>query len=267
MEYCATNGVRYCAIVQANGEAFWPAAVNLDRLRSAYRQAQAIYFVSEANRKLLEQQLALALPQAQVVRNPFNVPYDVQMPYPTPDREWRLACVARMDPCAKGQDLLFQVLALPHWRARPLTVSLYGAGAHEPTLRDLVQMHGLNDSVRFCGHNSDVVQVWREHQALILPSRIEGLPLVLVEAMLCGRVSIVTDVGGNAEIVEEGKTGFIAEGPTVALLNAALERAWAVRDHWQTFGAEAAKAVRSFVPADPAGVFAEKLLSLASSPN
>ena len=53
------------------------------------------------------------------------------------------------------------------------------------------------------------------------------MPLALVEAMLCGRTAVVTDVGGNAEWIEDGETGFVAEAATAKSFGAALkERGW-----------------------------------------
>jgi glycosyltransferase involved in cell wall biosynthesis len=74
---------------------------------------------------------------------------------------------------------------------------------------------------------------------LVLPSRSEGTPLALVEAMLCARPAVVTDVGGNADWVEDDQTGFVAEAPTAKSFGAALERAWAARAKWQIMGKQA----------------------------
>lgn len=85
------------------------------------------------------------------------------------------------------------------------------------------------------------------------------MPLALIEAMLCGRAAIVTNVPGNAELLEEGVTGFIARAPDVVSLDEALERAYVCRADWQAMGERAAEAIRRQIPPDPAGVFAEKL--------
>ena len=69
-----------------------------------------------------------------------------------------------------------------------------------------------------------------------MASRTEGTPLALVEAMLCGRPSVVSDVGGNLEWVVEPRNGFIAEAPSVRSFGAALERAWAARADWEAIG-------------------------------
>ena len=117
-------------------------------------------------------------------------------------------------------------------------------------------------NVSFGGHTSDVEAIWREHHALILPSRIEGLPIVIVEALLCGRPCIVTDVAGNAELLEDNMTGFVAKAPTAEFVDEALERAWARRGDLEMMGREGARRVREEIPRDPAAVFATELLDL-----
>ena len=109
------------------------------------------------------------------------------------------------------------------------------------------------------GFEPNIEGVWSQHHALLLPSRYEGLPLAVVEAMLCGRVCIVTDVGGNAELVEDNESGFVAAAPTVPLLDEAMERAWNRRHEWRQMGQSAARRVRERVSPDPVGDFATEL--------
>jgi len=116
--------------------------------------------------------------------------------------------------------------------------------------------------VTFEGFVGDIPAIWKGHHALILTSRYEGLPLAIVEAMLCHRPCIVTDVSGNAELLEDKKTGFIAKAPTVAFIDEALEQAWSQRERWPEIGAAAGRAVRNLVPPNPAKVFSEMLLGL-----
>ncbi len=176
----------------------------------------------------------------------------------------RLACVARLEPKAKGQDLLFRVLARDQWRARPIELRLYGNGAAGHSLRRLATELNLSN-VRFEGHMDDVAEIWRQNHALVLPSRFEGMPLALVEAMLCARMAIVTDVGGNAELVEDNVSGFVAKAPTAELLDEAMERAWEQRENWELLGAVARKRVTSLVPEDPIAAFSGRLLSAVSA--
>ncbi|HKT90418.1 MAG TPA: glycosyltransferase, partial [Candidatus Sulfotelmatobacter sp.] len=97
---------------------------------------------------------------------------------------------------------------------------------------------------------------------LVLPSRFEGMPLALVEAMLCGRAAIVTNVGGNGELVRDGVNGFIAKAPTVEFIDEALNRAWESRERLKEMGEKAALDVRRLIPADPTGEFVQELQQL-----
>ena len=263
MAAAKSMGQKYVAIVQTAGESIWPTDDDFaETLAECYESASAAYFVSQANLELTRRQFVTPLRRGAVVRNPFNVRYDAQPPWPGEAREGlALACVGRLEAAQKGQDLLFQVLSLPHWRERSLRVTVVGSGMNERRLRMLADSLRLN-SVEFAGFRDDIEDVWRKHHALVLPSRYEGFPLALVEAMLCGRPCIVTDVGGNRELVRDGINGFLAKAPTVELLNEAMNRAWECRGRLREMGEQAACDVRKFVPADPAEDFVRELESL-----
>ena len=259
---CLQAGVPYASICHSNYEYWWPDDERAEVVRRAYRGCVRSYFVSDRNRRLLETQLGEPLASAEVVRNPFNVAYDAAPDWPAASKTFRLACVGRLEPKAKGQDLILEVLSKDKWRQRPLEVSFVGAGPCEGILRRLVTSHRLESTVRFVGHIADVESIWKTHHALVLPSRYEGLPLAVVEAMLCGRTSIVTDVAGNSEVVDDNVSGFIATMPSTASLDEAMERAWSRRGEWQGIGRLAATSIRERVPSDPAATFADKLLGL-----
>lgn len=265
MAMCLDHGLPYVSVMQANSEATWPHDEQAERLIAVYRGAGKAFFVSDRNRVLFETQLGIGLNNAEIVRNPFNVSWEAAPAWPNEANGWKLAGIGRFDPGAKGQDLLLRVLASETWKARPVTLSLFGSGPMEQGLRRLAATLGLAERVRIAGQVSDIVQVWATHHALALTSRYEGLPLVLVEAMLCGRPAIVTDVAGNAEMVEEGVSGFVAAAPTVDLVALAMERAWERRAEWLAMGKAARQRVEALVPKDPVGQFCERLKACARS--
>lgn len=260
---CKQAGIPYSAICQANYEYWWPNDNVAETARIAYEGCRHTSFVSRRNRSLLEAQLSMTLSRSEIVRNPFLVSYDASPPWPDPGDCLRLACVGRLEPKAKGQDLIIDVLAAEKWRRRGLHVSLFGSGPCHEGLRKLIELRRLQNSVVFAGQVDDVEHIWRTHHAIILASRYEGLPLALVEAMLCGRIGIVTDVAENAEAVTDNETGFVAAAPIPEYLDSAMERAWLRRDEWMSMGRRAAEAIREKVPRDPAALFAAKLSSLA----
>ncbi len=258
---CKELGVRYALLSHKADDIYWPSDQERPAMGLAYAGAHATFFVSEHSRRLTEEQLATALPGSVIVRNPFQVPWDTSSPWPDETDGLRLACVGRIDMREKGQAVLLRILAMEKWRRRPIRLTFYGTGHNAAGLRAMADFLKL-DHVRFAGFTSAPETIWRDHHALILSSRCEGLPLVEVEAMLSGRVVIATDVGGNAEVLTEGQTGFLAMAPTAIEIDAAMERAWARRADWPAIGRAASAAIRGFVPADPAARFAEQTLGL-----
>ncbi len=262
IEAVGAAGFKYAIVAQAAAEQWWPEDEVAERLAVGYEGARRAYFVSQANVNLSQCQFASQLRNAQVVRNPFNVRYDARPAWPSDSAEgMSLACVSRLDAGHKGHDILLGVLNLPRWRERSIRMSFVGQGVHERGLRKNVERLGLT-SVEFTGHTDDIEAVWSRHHALVLASRHEGMPLALVEAMLCGRAAIVTDVAGHKELVRDGVNGFLAKAPTVELLDEAMNRAWMSRGLLREIGERAASDVRNWVGKDPAADFAKELESL-----
>jgi glycosyltransferase involved in cell wall biosynthesis len=264
MEFCIGARLPFITIGQANWEGRWLADEDARRHRIALAKALRCYFVSNANMRLAEKHLGAELRNGEVVWNPFNVDYDISLPWPE-SAELRLACVARLDPRAKGQDLLLEALARPEWAERNWYLNFYGEGQMKHTLRLLVERLGLSQRVGFAGHRS-VREIWTTNQVLVMPSRFEGMPLAMVEAMLCARPVVATDVAGHADIIEDGVNGFLADAPTALHLATTLERLWADRTRLEDIGKEGNLRIRRLVPHDPAHVFAEKIKSHLSTP-
>jgi glycosyltransferase involved in cell wall biosynthesis len=261
MNYCRGTGTPYMSIVQCNMETWWPMDYANEMVSSAYREARKVFFVSQHNKRLLELQIGEALPRGEVVRNPINVPAKQPPAWPKENGTWNLACVARLEPSAKGQDVLLQILAQPKWRERPVKVNFFGGGDWEKNLKKLTSFLQVKNA-SFCGHVNDVRKIWEENHLLVLPSRQEGLPLALVEAMWCARPAVVTDVGGNAEVCEDGKTGFVAAASAVGALEPILEKAWERRNDWQSMGKSARTLVEELFPTDAVEDFCKKLTNV-----
>ncbi len=261
MEFCVEQRIPFVTLAHRASEWDWPVSELVPRLRAAYLSARAAHFVCEHNRRLTEQTIGARLARAEVVRNPYCVPRSAAAPWPVDDT-LRLACVARLDLDSKAHDVLLAVLAQKHWRQRPLHVEIVGrAGPHAELIRDLRDFLGV-EQVSFDDTVERIASIWERCHALVLPSRKEGLPVAVVEAMLSERPCLVTDVGGSAELIEPGLSGWVAESPTVPALDRALEDAWAARDDWQAMGLRAGRTARALVPTDPAGRYADQLESL-----
>jgi len=169
MERARSAGLKYVAIAQSAVVYWWPVDQDAERLAESYENASATYFVSQANLDLSRFQFGSPLRNAKVVRNPFNVRYDARPPWPADSADrLTLACVGRLDVISKAQDVLLQVLGLPHWRERKVRLSLVGTGPNQRGLRRMVERLGMTN-VEFVGQHSDIEEIWAKHHALVLP--------------------------------------------------------------------------------------------------
>ncbi len=258
MDACLRINIPYAVIIHAAGEKFWPSDEIVAKIAKLYLSAEKCFFVSQRNLELTVKQLAIEFHNAKVVRNPYNVSYDVFLSWPKDEGVVKLACVGRLDPDAKGQDILFDVLRSEKWKSRPIEVTIFGNGYQIKTLKRLKDLWTL-DNIKFGGFVDNVEAIWSDRHALILPSRYEGLPLAIVEAMLCGRFCIVTDVAGNTELIKDNINGFVAKAPIAECLDDAMERAWRRRDLWHEIAKEAYESVRKIIPPDPIDKFVEEI--------
>src|SRR5262245_40051161 len=128
LELCRDKGLPFVTIGQANSEYWWFDDETAARYRRTLASALRCFFVSKANLRLAEKQISGELSNAEVVRNPFNVNYRTLLPWPAPSQngEIRFACVGRLDPPSKGQDVLLEALAIPAWLNRPWHLTVYG---------------------------------------------------------------------------------------------------------------------------------------------
>jgi glycosyltransferase involved in cell wall biosynthesis len=226
-----------------------------------------VFFVSHHNLEDVQQCLGMELPNAQVIWNPVNRgptlrAMNVTLPH-VHEGSLRLACVARLNVHAKGQDVLFKTLALKKWKDRDVSLTLFGEGPHRHVLHNLARYLGV-ERVLFAGQVDDILSVWDRHNLGVLVSRYEGLSLAVMEAMMLGRPNVVTRSCGNSEVVEDNQTGFIANAATVEAFHEALERAWQRRSELSSMGVLAARGIRELTPEDACLEFAERLLVVLS---
>lgn len=259
MAFAMQSNFKYVTISHAVNEGMWPNLNMRKKMYHGFNHSLKNYFVSQDNIEVTEAQIGFELKNAEVIRNPFNVPYHIDLEYPQ-QVNFNLACVGRYDFYAKGQDILLRVLAQEKWKQRNLTVNFYGDGDDVENLKDLIKLYDIkNASVHLY---TETIDIWNHNQGLILTSRFEGLPLVLVEAMLCKRFAIITNVSGNKELIKDNYTAFLAAAPRPEYVDEAMERAWEMRLNWKTIGENARSEVIKLIPQNPANIFAIKLIEL-----
>ncbi|HWX90208.1 MAG TPA: glycosyltransferase, partial [Rhizomicrobium sp.] len=127
-----------------------------------------------------------------------------------PSQAPRLVCVGRL--CGeKGQLLLVKAAAVLAGEGRKFSLVLVGDGELRAPIEKLVDELGLAGHIEMVGwaSNDRVKYEILAARALVLPSFAEGLPIVLMEAMILGRPVLSTYVAGIPELVINGKTGWL----------------------------------------------------------
>jgi glycosyltransferase involved in cell wall biosynthesis len=109
----------------------------------------------------------------------------------------------------KGQRTLLAALAQLDATAVLVGVDLEQGGAYEQELRAHADRLGVSERVVFAGYRADVAALMAGSDVFCLPSTIEGLPIVVLEAMAQGTPVVASAVGGTPELVEDGVTGLL----------------------------------------------------------
>lgn len=234
-----------------------------EKMRTVYPNAVKVFFVAEGNKQILERHLAIKLDNAEIITTPVNLADTSIVAYPTvDDEEIIFASIGNLFTNHKGQDILLATLAGDIWKKRKWKLKIYGKGPDEEYLKILCSNYNLGNRIEFCGYESNLREIWKNAHALLMCSIMEGTPLSVVEAMLCGRIVIATDVGGNREIIDDGITGFVAEAPTKYSFNKALERAWSCKYQWESMGKTAHNKISSYFNPDIGENFLKKVVNL-----
>lgn len=257
-------GIPYVIVNQLTKEVkYWPIKKSInEEVRSGYSSAKRVFFTCENNHRVMEARLGCRLDNAARHYNPPTVERSLWLPFPSTADELRLAVPARLLCIHKGQDLLLDVLKADKWRARKIVVNLYGDGPDKARLVSGIEQLGL-DNLRFHAPLADVRRIWESNHGILMPSRMEGVPIVLMDAMIARRVPIVTDIGGHGELISDGVNGFLASSPSAQAFDDALERAYQRRDEWEEIGRRARAAIDKWLPRHPVQDFVDKVLSEA----
>ena len=173
-------------------------------LRLAFRGLQRVIVVSRPISDLVASGLAVDPSLIRLVPN--GVPLrrlGGGLPVPTPGAVMRIGAVGRLT-TQKGFDLLLSATRTLVDEGRQIEVSIAGDGPERARLREA----GRGLPVRFLGPVDDIERFLSEVDVFCLPSRFEGLPFALLEAMMAGKACVAADVGDVAEALGSG--GIVA---------------------------------------------------------
>lgn len=230
-------------VVTIHGKHYYWTAL---RRRLAYRAISRYATVVAVSRDLKEfiaREVGITRDRITVVHNGVN-------PLSPISQEDRDHCRAELGipPCdqvigavgslysVKGHRFLIDAVPQVLKRFPDTTFLIVGRGELEVALKEQTERLGVANKVMFLGLRQDVPRLLAVMDIFALSSLSEGLSMAILEAMTAGKPIVATRVGGNPELVEEGRTGFLVESQSSQALVTALEILLGNRDTARQMG-------------------------------
>ncbi len=236
----ATRGSEIPVVISERNQPDRPGLALVHRLarQFTYRFADAVVVQTEDIASWMRKRFRVPV---HVVPNPVRVP-DSNSPNVAADRPLLIA-VGRLTE-QKGFDVLIEAFARAAAKHPDWTLAIYGEGPARPQLEMLRDALSLQGKVSLPGLTRDVEPAYAEASLFVLPSRFEGYPNALLEALAAGLPVISTSApGGASEILDDGRYGLlVAPGDAVALASA-LDRMMSDPTLRASYGAQAPNAV------------------------
>jgi glycosyltransferase involved in cell wall biosynthesis len=164
-----------------------------------------------------------------IVALPLGVDVDAFRPLRSSQRDcsepFRLLSVGRLS-APKGYPVLIEAVVLLRARRRNVRLTLVGEGPERAALEKLIALRRLGDSVRLAGacNHERVVGYYESSEAFVLSSFLEGVPVVLMEAMAMGLPCVATWITGIPELIESGSEGLLVPPASASAIADAVER-------------------------------------------
>ena len=164
-----------------------------------------------------------------VVVLPLGVDVDAFLPRRTLERDlnqpFRLLSVGRLA-APKGYPIVIEALVLLRERGRNVRLTLVGDGPERATLEKLIAHHDLGDCVQLAGacNHDRLVGYYESGDAFVLSSFLEGVPVVLMEAMAMELPCVATWITGIPEIIEKDVEGLLVPPASASAIADAVER-------------------------------------------
>jgi glycosyltransferase involved in cell wall biosynthesis len=193
--------------------------------RKAYRAADCFLANSHEMAAGLQHALDLDAARVRVIHNPIDLHKVRRLAAAplegAPERPFILT-VGRLE-YQKAHDILLRAFAAST-AARGHELVILGRGSLEGATRALAAQLGVADRVRFVGFTPNPWAWMARAKLFVLPSRWEGFPSVVAEALACGAPALVTACDfGPAEVVEDGKSGWVVPTENVGAFLAAMD--------------------------------------------
>ncbi len=241
----ATRGLRIPVIISERTD---PSRRSLGRFWGGirdftYPQADLIVFQSQG---VMDWFPSRVRARGVVIPNPVPPPPPPSNDTPITGSAMSIVSLGRLFP-VKGFDVLVTAFSAANARVPNWHLNIWGKGPERKTLEQMVENLGMASQIRFHGITNRPYDILRGADIFVLPSRVEGFPNALVEAMACGLPVISTQFGGAAnDIVQDGVNGMLVPPGNPEALANSLVHLMTDSDKRARLGDQASRVVDQF---------------------
>lgn len=204
MTQIAIKGLRYPIVSSERGNPFQYSRNFLYTARKAYSRCNLVVFQTEKSQSLLN------IDNSTVIPNPA-IPRNMNANRVKTNKKNLILAAGRLEK-EKGFDLLISCIpeVLKHIDCY---LKIYGSGSMRDKLNEIIKENNLNQYVELSGEDNSLFENNSDAALFVLSSYTEGMPNVLIEAMMCGIPCIATDCtsGGPHFLLGDGRAGYLID--------------------------------------------------------
>ena len=176
------------------------------------RLAKKHITIANYNKKHIVKKFSVRPTDVEVIHCGFDFNFTRKSSLPSQDNKNLIMTVARLEE-VKGLDILIKACSELKKQGVYFTCFIIGGGSQKKYLGQIIDELYLNDKVRLLGSKTydEVLDLISEATVVVLPSRSEGIPNALIEAMALKIPVVGSNIGGVPELIEDGNSGFLVK--------------------------------------------------------
>lgn len=191
----------------------WITKRSLQKEINAYKQADKLIVVSQAAKVSLLEHLKNMEKNGQIEKKIRVINNGIKKIIPNQNNllfKYDFCCVATLKPI-KGHGTLIDAVALLKKDFPNLKIAVIGSGKMLPSLKKQAEKNDVIDNINFLGAKprNEIFNILNESKYFVLPSLQENFSISLIEAAFHGLPIVASNVGGNSEIIDHKKTGYL----------------------------------------------------------
>ena len=219
--------------------------INIPLVRLTYKWADKVIAQQEEMHDEIISYTRVPAEKVVTMHNPIDVDYIEEClkagnPYPQgAQSQYKYLWVARFSP-QKGQDLIVRAFEMVH--RDNSNAHLYLLGKYDEgdtffkSIRDFVESKKIQEHVHFVGYDSNPYRWLKHSDCYVMPSRFEGLPNSLIDAMYLGKPVVATKCIPVIErMVKDGYNGIVVESENIEALAEGMKNAPSLKDFEMTY--------------------------------